>query len=128
RPPLHATLVAAGADERVPDELPGLRVEDNVDAALLADADDVALVLTVADLEDVRPRAAEIPLLAVGLGRAPGDGDRLRAARAHPGIVALHAVRPARLARLQIERDDGLEVRPRLLARLGEAAVGRMAG
>ena len=41
RAPLEAALVAAGADERVPDELPGLRVEEVVDAALPAEADDV---------------------------------------------------------------------------------------
>src|SRR5262249_32655287 len=105
-PPLHPTLIAAWPDERIPDERAGLRVEHGVDAALSAEADDVAHVrldlLPVAIVvglpvaidvhpHHVRARAAEIPFLAVGFSGAPGDGGWHCAARAQPGRVALRA-------------------------------------
>src|SRR5262245_4701369 len=87
RSPLEAALVAARADERVPDEVARLRVEHDVDAALLAEADDVALLpLAELQLEDVRRRAAEIPLLAVRLCAAPRHRRGLRAACALPRL------------------------------------------
>src|SRR5437667_9034660 len=42
--------------------------------------------------------------------------------------MTLYAVRPARLPRLEVERDNRLEVRAKLLARLGKAAVSGVAG
>src|SRR5262245_291316 len=89
--PLHAALIAAGPDEGVPDERAGPGVEHGVDAALAAVADDVAgarfaftpvtvivlaLATTVAQPHHIRARAAEIPFLAVGFSRTPGDGGR----------------------------------------------------
>src|SRR4029077_4446259 len=96
RAPLHPALVAARTDERIPDELAGPGVEQRVDAALAADADDVAAVSLDetpapvvivaapvpidANLEAVRAGAAEIPLLPVGFRRTPGDARRQAAA------------------------------------------------
>src|SRR5258707_743775 len=86
RAPLHAALVAAGADEGVPDERAGLRIEEDVDAALLAEPDDVTrasvdpvtrvfvhvtLVSVHPQPHDVDPRTAKVPFLAVRLRRAP---------------------------------------------------------
>jgi hypothetical protein len=53
RAPFEAALITARTDQRVPDERSGLRVEDDVNATLLPDADDGALALATADLKDV---------------------------------------------------------------------------
>src|SRR6516225_6188387 len=111
RAPLHPTHVTARPDERIPDEISGLRVEDDVDAALFPNADDRALVPAVANLEDVRTGTTEVPFVAtmqgvVGRRGAPGDLRRLRPARSLPGGVSYHAVRPDRDAGMQVERDD----------------------
>ena len=92
RAPLHAAHVPAGTDERVPDEFPGLRVEDDVDTALLTDADDGALVMSVANLKNIRAGTTQDPTCrrrSAGcrtLG-APRYGCRLGAARSLPGGV-----------------------------------------
>src|SRR6516165_669492 len=97
--PLHTTHITAGADQRVPDETSGLRVENDIDAALLADTDDGALAPAAANLEDVRPGTTEVPFVApiewvVGFRGAPGDLRRLRGARSLPRVVADDPVRP----------------------------------
>ena len=109
RAPFHAALIAAGTDERVPDELASLRIEERVDAALRADADDVAPVSVHSQTHHVHAGAAKIPFLAVGLGGAPRHRGRLGAARLQPWTVALDSIRPLRAARLHVERDDGLQ-------------------
>ena len=128
RTPLHAALITAGTEERVPDELSGLRVEERVDAALASESDDVAPMSTHSHPHDVHAGAADIPFLPVGFGCAPRHRERLTAARLQPRTMALYPVRPPWRARLQVERDDGFQVRPRLLARFCEAAVSRVAG
>ena len=55
RAPLHPALVSAGADERVPDELPGLRIEQDIHTALSAEPDDVTPATVDSDPHDVRP-------------------------------------------------------------------------
>src|SRR5262245_49814830 len=126
RPPIHAALVAARTKKRVPDELPAPRIEERVDAALAADPDDVTPVAVHPYPHHVHAGAAKVPFLAIGFGSAPSHDGRLIAARPKPGIVTLHSIRPPRLARLQIERHDGLQERARLLARFGEDAVSGM--
>src|SRR5580765_7374970 len=121
RAPLHAALVASRADEGVPKELARLRVEEDVDAALPTEADDVVRAAALAERADVRAGAAEVPLLAVVLGSAPGHRRRLRAARAEPRLVSLDAVGPAHLSGVDVHRDERLEVRARRDARLAEA-------
>src|SRR5581483_3456194 len=151
--PLHAALVAAGTDERAPDRPAVLRIQHGVDAALRADADDAAqvtvtvgvviippvvcvpivlavmivVVAVVADSHphDVGARAAEIPFLTVAVGGAPCHAGRLPVAEA---VRAVQPVRPARLAGLQIERDDRLPEGALLLALLREAVAGGRVG
>src|SRR5438132_5819521 len=94
RAPLHAALIASGTDERVPDEVSGLRVEKRVDAALPSEADDVAPVPVHPQPHDVHARAADVPFFAVGFRSAPPHRERLSAARLQPRTVALHSVCP----------------------------------
>ena len=65
--PVRAALIAARADERVPDERTGPGVEQDVDPTLLRDADDVTPFPIDPESEDVRAGASEIPFLVVVL-------------------------------------------------------------
>ena len=56
-----AARIVAVSDERRPEEPAGARIEQPVDAALLADADDRARASADVGLEHVRTRAGEVP-------------------------------------------------------------------
>src|SRR5262249_44082825 len=103
--PFDTTERRTRADRRTPDGIASVRIERPVDAALLPCAQKIALVGASADGEEIGP-GAEVVV------RTGGRGTETHAeeARDRPRVEPLQALCPLDLPRVEIQREDRVDV------------------